>query len=135
MQTANELRLGNCITYDELKYLVYEIHKDKLLLLETEDDSNGIFVSYKDIDVIKITQEILLKVCEFKLEHKYSYSHTNEVCKIQYDAELKFCYLHPIFNDIVNEYEWIYITSIEYLPQLQNLFFLLNNEELIINIY
>jgi len=126
---ASELRIGNYV------YLISEGHEDEPNLVEwsLEDFSfyEGVMFS---IEPILLTEEWLLKF-GFIIHNKPN-GYTEY---IKYKEGTKQ-YLHKIFTFKESDNDWkgkfgftgTIQTKIEYVHQLQNLYFALTNEELII---
>jgi hypothetical protein len=137
--TVNELRIGNWVKpisprYNE-KYLQIESVSNGLVNIE--------FREYKinEVTAIPLTPEILEKCTLKKGFGTIVYSNGKET------KEYHLSYPIVLVGNVINEsYSVLYkytrgcqneedfICEIEYLHQLQNLFYTLTNEELIINL-
>lgn len=121
MITANELRIGNWIMFDN-RYFQIECNSVHFPYLRTAEFGAGV-VDYNNIQPIPLTEDILLK-CGF---------YHNE--KIEYRLH---CPEFPITIDIDDfgiqiSDSWEF-GSIKYLHELQNLYYALTKTELIINL-
>lgn len=113
-----ELRRGN---------LVYGISDrietvEEILSVYVETSINGglkHYSNYEDIQPIPLTPEILLKCGARQLPHGY------------FIGKLKFTYEHNELSEFVRFHYSGKIAYIQYLHQLQNLYFALTNTELI----
>jgi len=124
---ANELRIGNWIIEDETIYS-YGISKTKRQISlndfrVSDDNWSDLWDMFKPIP---LTEEILLK-CGFEKDKKnnsfniYKHKYYDLFFRIFDGGAISFC--------LNNEY-----VLIKYLHQLQNLYFALTNEELIVNL-
>ena len=125
---ANEFRIGNYVnekywsevtkTFDYSLIIVNAIYKTHIVC---QDDSA---YNLDDIEPIKLTEEILLK-CGFW----------------QYGSDKKAFEIHDVIISFTEKKIWIAqsgaheaeVNLVEYLHQLQNLYFALTNEELTFN--
>lgn len=123
MIEAKQLRIGNWVNFDNRNWLINSVTKD-FPYLETIEFGFGI-VEYRNIEPIPLTPEILEK-CGFDPTSKGFFKHPN-----WYNVSLKYIRgtysLRFNFTDIV-------ATNIDYVHQLQNLYFALTGEELTINL-
>ena len=126
--TANELRLGNIIMFADYDGIVYR----KISAIKLNE-----FGLYSDIDgtnfgickPVLITKEWLLK-----LGFEYSDFYKNYKIKagqyfnsIKYDNDnYEWCY-----NNDSSDAGCYYVSSIKYIHELQNLYFAINQQELI----
>lgn len=118
MVNANELRLGNWISYNGKYYEVDEIWFDLDEGAYYTQDFNINFIS-----PIPLTEELLLK-CGFERNKTYKRYFYNGISISKYEGEKYFVFDGWRFRAI----------DIKYLHQLQNLYFILTGEELTINL-
>ena len=139
MIAINELRIGNYV-FDWAKRIsiVDSIHKDEIVRLSSEGSYKQESFEIKHLNPIPLTGEILLK-CGFE------YSEVSSVGLKMYDIKagyygknstLKVSTLDGIEWTwyFVGEYVLMNPQRIEYLHQLQNLYFALTNTELKIDL-
>ena len=126
---ANELRIGNlvkidCPDFENKIQSIPNIHEKGVLI-------NGNPYSLLELQPIPLTEEWLLR---FGFRKKASFSDhtihidmTNILCLDNDNNESEFSAV-SIYD--VDEGVWIYLESIQYVHQLQNLYFVLSREEL-----
>ena len=105
---ANELRIGNLVLNNK-----DEIYKIKCINEEIENK----------IKPIKLTQDILFKLDCLKTNDNKKLSYELDRFIIAFQEKYKFWYVY-------DKIEYTYITKIEFLHELQNVYFILNGEEL-----
>jgi hypothetical protein len=118
MIKANELRIGNLVMDDDDSHDVFNVEEITKGKSETE---NMWFINGRwseDVLPIPLTHEILEK-CGFEKEEDY--------------------YSYEGFKLWYNDYNFYHMNSemlihVDYLHQLQNLYFALNGEELAVNL-
>lgn len=118
---VNELRIGNWIIYEQTSHRITGIHdNDKISSRwRKQSDSEPDYIhSINDINPIPLTPEILEKA-GFVYDSVTYYK--NNVHIGEFKSGL---FLHSVLNKVS--------PKIEYLHQLQNLYFALTGEELII---
>ena len=128
MANAKEFRIGNVVLDKFGKTIIIEsINESGINLMA--GDGNGVYPDFEFEEIFKIplTEEILLK-CGFKAESNYDNFIFNKI-------EISSCIRVISTNErksfwLVGKYE----IPIEFLHQLQNLYFALTNEELILNL-
>ena len=116
MIKANELRIGNYV-YDNLKQLVIKMHSANGILNVENKPS--------EYNPIEITEEILLKFgfTQFlKNNYWYRIAFGSKILNISISGNLE---IENINGNCIN------IGSIDYVHQLQNLYFVLTGEELV----
>ena len=128
---ANELRIGNYVLDDEKNTVMIEqisgdnIHLFTQVSRRTEKGNRLIYSS--NIFPIPLTEEILLK-CGFEKNNEYQYLF----------CQNKFGYSLNEKTIALEEYKNIFLrvrtVPVEFLHQLQNLYFALAGEELTINL-
>jgi len=142
---ANEFRLGNFIYKFGIDYIGdnpivdrdnFEIIKVDIDVLKNIEDFNGTTDFYYT-EPIPLTEEILLK-CGFQIrDKKYSLNYGGESMRfaiLENDIRNPFIlYFHGRFGFNLNEGRKNGDYCIEYVNQLQNLYFALTNEELTFN--
>jgi hypothetical protein len=127
--TANELRLGNIIMFADYDGIVYR----KISAIKFNE-----FGLYSDIDGtnFEICKPVLItKQWLLKLGFEYSDFYKNYKIKtgqyfnsIKYNNEdCEWCY-----NNDSSDAGCYYVSSIKYIHELQNLYFAINQQELII---
>lgn len=129
---ANELRIGNLIVrnYDEKHQEIDKITGYDLWHSEKINEINH-FIEWKVIEPIPLTEEWLLKF-GFKKDDKSFWKHwLNYYLELtNFGAE----YWYPIYAEVPelsgNDEQRIHLTCIQYVHQLQNLYFALTGEEL-----
>lgn len=115
---ANELRIGNFIRSKQTGYDVRFVSFYGLCNIENNPD---------EYEPIPLTGEILKK-CGFESEHiTYHYILIG-------DDALHVYYNNSGLHRYGVKYKYAYLTEIEYLHQLQNLYFALTGEELTVNL-
>lgn len=138
MIKASELRIGNCILYLNELYIVDGIRYEKeapeskwRISFRTVDDNNpakqilrnGKFENW--IDPIPLTPEILEK-CGFYKSHLGGYWKSGQRLDINAES-ISYC-LYENFNEVLRS------KKLQYLHQLQNLYFALTGSELIVSL-
>lgn len=111
---ANELRLNNYVKHNGNFYQVEEISDEWLQI-----DNYQLNTELNEIEPIPLTEEILLK-CGF-FEGQIGYYFLNDIT-ISVEGQVYFG----------DEETWV--AELQYLHQLQNLYFALTNQELEINL-
>lgn len=129
------LRIGNLLEHDGIIREVSSLHSDNTLRFKDENSSIGCFkATMNTINPIEITEEILLK-CGFE---KF-----NDNCfMINYNMQCQlFIFSNKtqvgVVNNINVPFYYMFnglIHTLQYLHQLQNLYFALTNQELTINL-
>lgn len=144
MIQAKELRIGNLASVSENneqpKYIIVSQIKNRGVVSHNLENS-GHFL-FEKLLPIPLTNEILEK-CGFELSNKYletyNIKYTGE-CTIQ---DLEFYQSRDIstiirqwenYEDSNNNYRYISLYNIKYLHQLQNLYYALTGEELIVHL-
>lgn len=125
---AEELRFGNYIYYnDKIISVAPKAIEEFYYIGNTHSESLTDRRCYKPIE---LTEEILLK-CGFAFNHQVDYS----FCELKINKNLKLR-----TDDSIN-YKYVYLQymslelhKVQYLHELQNLYFALTNEELTINL-
>lgn len=134
-----ELRLNNLLDVDGNYWRVIQISNDELYFKENEDYNHIL-----NAKPIELTEEILLKCgfCDKGYEEINKYEENLNIFCFGEDDKYKVKF-HREWYGSKKEKEDIYIcfyqsddyiTIIKYLHQLQNLYFVLNNQELTINL-
>jgi hypothetical protein len=121
----NQLRLGSWVHHTD-----YSSHR-RITKIETDAPlclDNLIYVSIKDIDPIPLTDDILLKA-GFKKKQSYFELISLTTLRLHNYGEKGF--LCELVNDIKDLDRTVYLNTIKYLHQLQNLYFAITNKELI----
>ena len=123
---ANELRLGNYVEYQVENYQLASIHSDNTIRLKCDDEthknySHGSIGCYglRELKPIPLTEEWLIKF-------GFECVDTSDDHHYYLDSKHGFS-LNRSFQHLDCEYD------LEYVHQLQNLFFALTGEELTIN--
>lgn len=130
MIQANKLRIGNIvksIVFDKIVY-VEEIHG---LWIETNYSPLG-YLQYKNIEPIPLSEEILLKVGFRKsssLTPLWSGPDPMLIWRTEYESDLLDNYFEFRFG-ITESYQAKRQVRLDYLHQLQNLYFALTGQEL-----
>jgi hypothetical protein len=130
MKTAEELRIGNVLLFENEAQVVSSIHSDNTIRLKkTKDDKcHGCYrVDAVTIKPIPITEDWLLK---FGFERTFK---KLKGCYVDKHGKYMLCDNNENGFDIyIFGYdEDLYINSVNYIHQLQNLYFALTGEELI----
>jgi len=129
---ANELRIGNYLQDNVTKTTVkvVELSKDCISTYVIDRSKYPLKDGWK-LEPIPLTEEWLLR---FGFRKKASFSDhtihidmTNILCLDNDNNESEFSAV-SIYD--VDEGVWIYLESIQYVHQLQNLYFVLSREEL-----
>ena len=121
MINPNELRLGNCLAYNDGSYgKVFSIEKDDIGI---EDIKSPTYESVINLHPIPLTEEVLLK-CGFEWSIFHQAYHFNNGFKYVIDICVGFCRVikYRRNGELINK--------IDYLHQLQNLYFDLTSNEL-----
>jgi len=117
MIKANELRIGNLVRYEDRNFKIYALSKE-LPCLDTIEYGIGV-VSYKTIQPIELTEDILIK-CGFEWRNEHRgvgaiMDFNKQSIGLMENGEVR--YLNC----------WV---KLEYLHQLQNLYYCLTGKEL-----
>jgi hypothetical protein len=138
MINAQELRIGNWVKH--LPNWSYRNDESKEFYFQWDDSDwykiGESCISLSDIEPIALTEEILLK-CGFECVHSNNKHYTitdpngvKDLHKISIFPTINNCW-QIAFSDILNGYkDYIPTTKIQYLHELQNLFFALTKTEL-----
>lgn len=118
MINSNELRINNLVTWDSDKiHIVNELREDTALLYG--EDGSHVNATYKSINPIKLTDNIIQSL------------------GFEYDLQTEAFTGKRVFTDSMSTiaedgefYNGIYSQKLEYLHQLQNLYFALFSQEL-----
>jgi hypothetical protein len=119
---ANELRIGNWLNHDGIFRQVSSLHSDNTLRFKDGESSIGCFKATRSaINPIPLTEEILLK-CGFdkREDGDFNLFNASEV-DVVINKDLGFWKCDGICFSV---------NALNYLHQLQNLYFALTNEEL-----
>jgi hypothetical protein len=133
MLNPNELRLGNYVNYEQTSHIISELGKGLVAHYWHKRTNDEEYVSrYEELKPIELTAEILEK-CGFEKEDFFGYSHPHLKCR----------WITSDFGDVILDRPFLrfdsigrppYIcTDVYFLHQLQNLYFALTGEELIIS--
>lgn len=121
---ANEIRIGNLILFSE-NGTVFTVDGIGETGFDVHDEIENTWIESETFEGIKLTEEWLLKFGFEKVDHIHGYSfytlHKSKVNKCNldvYDDKTLFMGYH--------------VSHCKYIHQLQNLFFALTNQELII---
>ena len=120
---ANELRIGNYVNHKELGYIQVYGMNGEIIQFDYRKDPYYEEIPFDKLSYIPLTEDILLK-CGFEKEEE-SNCYVNQIA------------LYFTFDKItcnVSYYEYDNLINVDYLHQLQNLYFALTNEELTINL-
>lgn len=132
---ANELRLGNWIKYKN-SYAKVENMSSRFIM----DTSDYVGVRYTGgwytmcvstaFKPIELTEEVLLKIGFSKYNDVINiYSFENESVIVIYAPDLKLLRIEDIKSDILIDRN-VRLNNVEYLHQLQNVYYLLIGKEL-----
>jgi hypothetical protein len=136
MINANELRIGNKLIANKGymgKVLAFErFNTDKNVVFFSDGSEHGIGEFIEDCIGVPLTEEILLK-CGFQ-HHKYANDESFFEMQISKDIFLNYSPFHCRYILRKQWYGNIYNGNIEYLHQLQNLYFALTKTELEVNL-
>lgn len=125
MIQANELRLGNLIDFEGLPSVVKEIDSQGVVVFIGETGETE-WIDLFQFNPIPLTEEILLKCGFEKIENNWKV--------LSYSNVFYFSWERLAGSAFSLDNESIYLPHIEYLHQLQNLYFALTGEELEINL-
>jgi len=135
MVNAKEFRIGNVVLDKFGKTIIIESINESGMNLRG-GDGNGVYpdFGFEEIFKIPLTEEILLK-CGFELFSSGSYCKnliTDNDAYLAFDLKYNngFCWLNIRYGKVENTTK----ISCFYVHQLQNLYFALTNEELIVNL-
>ena len=125
MIAANELRMGNWVMYDNRLFQIEAISRS-LPCLNTDEFGIGV-VDWNNINPIPLTPEILekcgLKNGNSELDRNVFYSTNKHLAQFSVNISGSFGIYVGVFIALRS-------VHLEYLHQLQNLYFALTNEEL-----
>ena len=125
MIAANELRIGNWVMYDNRLFQIEAISRS-LPCLNTDEFGIGV-VDWNNINPIPLTPEILekcgLKNGNSELDRNVFYSTNKHLAQFSVNISGSFGIYVGVFIALRS-------VHLEYLHQLQNLYFALTNEEL-----
>jgi hypothetical protein len=136
MIQANELRIGNWVNYCGAIDFVTVINTDdeNFEFINTTSYSN---ISLEDIKPIPLTEEILLK-CGFIKDFNQFFSPIvlllNDSLEMYADNQDNYSLVNLFTIPIYEDCDTFNLLQIEYLHQLQNLYFALTGTELEINL-
>lgn len=129
MIKANELRIGNLVSYHDDNTL-FEVTKIDELGIGVKNEEQETWIEYDCFSPITLTEEWLLKFGFKKEAEGYYLQTTFYIRVISYpDLQIQF-YSRTIHSDF---YKIVLENDIKCVHQLQNLYFALTGEELIIN--
>lgn len=120
---ANELRIGNIVGYQRTPYLVLQtnvlaVSTLGISLNENSQDGSSYPKAIEDIFPVELTEDILLRCGARRLPHGY------------FINKLKFTYEINELSQFVRFHYSGKVVYIQYLHQLQNLYFAITNTEL-----
>ena len=125
MINANELRIGSCVMYNNRLFQIEAISRS-LPCLNTDEFGIGV-VDWNNIEPIPLTPEILekcgLKNGNSELDRNVFYSTNKHLAQFSVNISGSFGIYVGVFIALRS-------VHLEYLHQLQNLYFALTNEEL-----
>ena len=125
MIQSNELRIGNWVMYDNRLFQIEAISRS-LPCLNTDEFGIGV-VDWNNINPIPLTPEILekcgLKNGNSELDRNVFYSTNKHLAQFSVNISGSFGIYVGVFIALRS-------VHLEYLHQLQNLYFALTNEEL-----
>ena len=113
---AKEFRLGNWITYKDVKYQIFGLNKE-LPFVDSEEFMCGV-IDFNNIKPIKITDDILAKL-GFIAMLDYSYSH-----------EIIGGWFEMSKHNLTLNMNGSNLKSVQYVHELQNLIYALTGSEL-----
>ena len=119
-----ELRIGNLVKCDGRIFEIYCTDKE-YPYLNTEEFGVGV-VEWDDIEGVPMTEDILLKVGFVKHDRGY----ISGVHNTLFSGLMKLKFDHMLQSFVFSVGEYSDITRVQYLHQLQNLYFALTGEEL-----
>ncbi|MCP1996643.1 hypothetical protein [Flavobacterium sp. HSC-61S13] len=120
---ANELRIGNAVTYKDKTVIVEAITSDGISVSGYENGRfTPVYLCNVNLKPITITEDVLLRHGFIYLHDKHSFFiHGNEV-NIKIDKKIRWiAWCNTVLTNV----------EIKYLHQLQNLYFILTGKELI----
>ena len=130
---ANELRVGNLANTSEMSGYNYQICRQGIIRTINNDSCNitpikysspVVTVKFKNIEPIPLTEEWLLKFGFERFENEYYHSYKEvEIC-VQF---------YPFSVGLCRRNDWAFLDRyehIQYVHQLQNLYFALTGNEL-----
>lgn len=125
---ASELRINNIVEADGIIQRVYRIWQNGAELVEQEDGDDDLDYHENDIYPVKLTEEYLLKfgfeITKQTKEDNNIWTFIGSECKFELEQIIDFhLYDNMCFG-----------TQINYVHQLQNLYFALTNEELLLSL-
>lgn len=117
-----ELRIGNIVGINSVEFEVVGVYDD-VAYIQLDEETPIEEIEIKHLEPIPLTEEIILKLGFEKVRNKYYLSHWRfHITKPEnYDGHL-LCDDDRVITDLI-----------KYLHQLQNLYFDLTGEELLIN--
>ena len=117
---ANELRIGNYVKFGKLFKKVVEIAEEGFYILDK--DGTTLKNTWADLQPIPLTEEWLLKFgLEKELDSFYRFNKSSMIEICFYDG------------GILVTNQSVCLNSIKYVHQLQNLYFALTGEELVVS--
>ena len=126
-----ELRIGNYVSYYNIWHEIVGIDKDRVLIEYHNGETDYYHIDY--IEPIELTEDILTKI-GFKKGYNEIYS--MELCTDCYDYYISYQNVKDNKHSFVasgynNELKrQIRLDNIQYLHELQNIFFSFTNQEL-----
>lgn len=134
---ANELRLGNLVSYGVHDVKIKSIHTESVLknkvtvYVEISEKLRNYCLYIEEIHPIPLTEEWLLK-CGFENDYESRF----RKCFVLVSTDMSFTYNLSKHEKELSRFDikglGINLNCTKYVHQLQNLYFALTNEELII---
>ena len=127
------LRIGNIINFDGLPHKVVEVLEDRLHICWTKADKEIFKVSYDEIEGIPIVEKWLVGFKKDRYGNPW-------ICLETHYLELTVVgkYFYPVYVESAEmsaeTEQRVSLNRIEFLHELQNLFYILRQEELTLNI-
>ena len=129
----NELRIGNYVSFNDVWYKIVEIENDRVLIEYHNGETDYCHIDY--IEPIKLTRDILINIGCFMRGYNEIYSKT--LCIDYYDYYISYQNVKDNkYSFLVSGYKndelkrQIRLDNIQYLHELQNIFFSFTNQEL-----